>query len=63
MSAELQEKYGKDNVWDTDALRKDFDVIGFMAPYTVVKRKSDGIKGSLEFTHRPRFYFNFIEDK
>jgi hypothetical protein len=28
----------------------------------VVKRKSDGKKGSLEFTHSPRVYFNFVED-
>jgi hypothetical protein len=24
--------------------------------------KSSGKKGSLEFQHDPRFYFNFIED-
>jgi hypothetical protein len=25
----------------------------------VVRRRSDGGKGSLEFQHQPRFYFNF----
>jgi hypothetical protein len=25
-------------------------------------RKSDGVKGSLEFTHNPRVYFNFVAD-
>jgi len=48
--------------WDTDALRREFDVIGFMAPFVVVKRKADGVKGSLEFTHSPRVYFNFVAD-
>jgi hypothetical protein len=48
--------------WDTDELRRDFEVIGFMAPFVVVRRKSDGVKGSLEFTHSPRVYFNFIAD-
>ena len=48
--------------WDTDALRRDFDVVGFMAPFVVVRRKSDGAKGSMEFTHNPRWYFNFVED-
>jgi hypothetical protein len=48
--------------WDTDELRRDFEVLGFMAPFVVVRRKSDGAKGSLEFTHSPRFYFNFVKD-
>lgn len=46
-------------VWDTNALRQDFDVLGFMAPFVVVRRKSDGRRGSLEFQHNPRFYFNW----
>lgn len=49
--------------WDTQELQRDFDVIGFAAPFVVVKRKSDGVKGSLEFTHYPRVYFDFVEDK
>jgi hypothetical protein len=46
-------------VWDTAELQQDFDVLGFMAPYVVVRRCSDGVKGSLEFQHNPRFYFNW----
>jgi len=38
----------------------EFHVLGFGAPYVVVQRKSDGCKGSLEFQHAPRFYFNFV---
>lgn len=49
--------------WNTQELQRDFEVIGFAAPFVVVKRKSDGVKGSLEFTHSPRVYFNFVEDK
>lgn len=48
--------------WDTDQLRAEFEVIGFLAPFVVVKRKSDGAKGLMEFTHNPRFYFNFVKD-
>jgi hypothetical protein len=51
-----------DKRWDTDQLREEFEVIGFLAPFVVVKRKSDGVKGSMEFTHSPRFYFNFQAD-
>lgn len=58
--AELEAKYGQ--VWNTEELGRDFIVKGFMAPYVVVERKHDGKVGSLEFQHRPRFYFNFQED-
>lgn len=45
--------------WDTAALQRDFQVIGFAAPFVVVKRRSDGKTGTLEFTHHPRVYFSF----
>jgi hypothetical protein len=53
----LEAKYGQ--VWDTDQLRQEFEVIGFMAPLVVVRRLSDGVKGSLEFQHNPRLYFGW----
>lgn len=53
----LEAKHGK--VWNTDELRQEFDVLGFLAPLVVVRRMSDGAKGSLMFQHNPRFYFNF----
>jgi hypothetical protein len=53
----LEAQYGK--TWTTDELAEDFEVIGFMAPLVVVCRKADGVKGSLEFQHNPRIYFNF----
>jgi hypothetical protein len=46
-------------VWDTQQLTENYEVIGFMAPLVAVCRKSDGVKGSLEFQARPRYYFNF----
>lgn len=48
-------------VWDTAALRAEFEVLGFAAPMVVVRRKSDGRRGTLMFTHHPRFYFGFQE--
>jgi hypothetical protein len=53
----LEAQHGK--VWSTEELSRDFEVIGFMAPYIAVRRKSYGKKGSLEFQHNPRFYFAF----
>ena len=49
-------------VWDTAQLAADFEVLGFMAPFVIVRRKSDGKKGSLEFQHHPRFYYGFVAD-
>jgi hypothetical protein len=48
--------------WNTDQLREQFEVHGFLAPFIVVTRKADGVKGSMEFTHSPRLYFNFVAD-
>jgi hypothetical protein len=55
--AALEAKHGQ--VWDTDQLRNEFEVIGFLAPLVVARRKSDGVRGSLMFQHNPRFYFGF----
>lgn len=60
MRQELEALHGQ--VWDTAELSRDFDVLGFLAPLVVVRRRSDGAKGSLEFQHGPRFYFNFQID-
>ena len=56
----LTERHGR--VWNTSELTADFEVMGFMAPYVVVQRKADGRKGSLEFKHSPRLYFNYVAD-
>ena len=56
----LEAQYGQ--VWDTKELQRDFDVQGFMAPFIVVKRKSDSASGALMFQHYPRFYFDWKAD-
>ena len=48
----LEARHGR--VWDTQELTRDY-----AAPYVVVRRRADGLRGSLEFQHAPRFYFNF----
>lgn len=53
----LETRHGQ--VWNTEELARDFVVIGFLSPLVVVRRKADGVQGSLEFQHSPRFYFNF----
>ena len=57
----LEAKHGQ--VWDTGQLSEEFEVIGFMAPIVVARRRSDGVKGSMMFQHHPRFYFSFEPHK
>ncbi len=59
--AELEGRHGQ--VWNTAELMAEFEVLGFAAPFVVVRRKSDGAKGSLCFQHGPRFYFDWTQDK
>ena len=49
-------------VWDTGELSRDFEVLGSTAPFAEVIRKKDQRRGSLEFQHHPRFYYDFKPD-
>jgi hypothetical protein len=55
-SGEIQPK---GQTWTTQQLREEFSVERFMAPFVVVRRKSDGVRGTLTFRHAPRVYFDF----
>jgi len=57
----LETEYGQ--VWNTEELARDFEILGFLAPYVVVRRKADGQLGSLAFQHDPRLYFAFAADQ
>jgi hypothetical protein len=57
---ELSANYG--DVWSTKELQEEFTVRSFLAPYVFVTRKTDGVPGSLSFTHHPRYYFSFVPD-
>jgi hypothetical protein len=45
--------------WTTEQLQEDFTVSQFLAPFVLVRRKSDGVKGTLMFRHHPRLYYGF----
>jgi hypothetical protein len=53
----LEAHYGQGKVWDTQELSADFEVLGFLAPFVIVRHKGTDQKGSLLFQHQPRFYF------
>lgn len=64
MPVELRAAFHNDEpIWTTAQMTDEFEVLGFQAPYVAVKRKSDGIKGSLMFTHSPRYYFGWLADQ
>jgi hypothetical protein len=54
-------RYGQ--VWSASELANEFAVVGFAAPFVVVRRKADNQLGSLLFQHHPRYYFAFQKDK
>jgi hypothetical protein len=54
---DLEAKHGQ--VWDTSELQNDYQVLGFMAPFVIVRRRVDGVRGSLMFQNDPRFYYSF----
>jgi len=49
-----------EQTWTTTELQEDFNVIAFLAPWVEVRRKTDGVVGTLEFSDNPRIYYNFI---
>jgi hypothetical protein len=54
---DLENRYGQ--VWSTDEMCAEFQALGFAAPFIMVRRQSDSVRGSLMFQHDPRFYFDF----
>jgi len=55
----LEEEHGEGNVFDTEEATEKFEFLSFMAPFAVVERKEDRVKGTLTFQDQPRFYFGF----
>jgi len=53
----LEAAHGK--VYDTSELQDEFQTLGFAAPFIIVCRRSDGVRGSLMFQNSPRFYYGF----
>lgn len=55
--AELESKHGQ--IWTTSEMQEEFDALGFMAPFIIVRKRNTGERGSLMFTHSPRYYFSW----
>ena len=59
LKAELEKDYS--DVMNTAEMTAKYKVLSFSAPFVSVIREEDNVRGSLEFTHMPRFYFNFVQ--
>ena len=60
LKAQLTAQYGE--VMTTEEMRAKYEVISFCAPCVSVERRADHKRGTLEFTHMPRFYFDFVAE-
>ena len=47
----------------TSEMQEQYEVLGFAYSMCIVKRKSDGVKGTLDFRRidDTRYYYNFLE--
>jgi hypothetical protein len=53
----LQATFGR--VWSAEELREEFEVIASFPRFTVVRRKSDGVRGRLHSQESPLLYYRF----
>lgn len=53
----LKAEHGQ--VWDSQELLKDFEVLECLGPYVAVRRRSDGQRGNVEADDDFRFFFSF----
>jgi hypothetical protein len=57
----LEAKFGK--VWSAEELERDYIVTAFIGLTVVVRRKADGVVGTMEFSNRPHLFYNFQPQK
>ena len=57
---QLRVEFGE--VWDTAGLARKFVVIAAGGGRVVVRRRSDGVTGTLGYQDGPRLYFGFAPD-
>lgn len=48
-------------VYNTTELQAKYEVLGFASGFVAVKDKTTGEKGSFDFTHIPRLYYNYVK--
>jgi hypothetical protein len=57
----LVEEHYPGEAWTTAEFTEEFEALSFVAgSFCVCKRRSDGVEGTVEFTHSPRVYYRFV---
>ena len=59
---EEETKVEEPKSYTTEELRAEFEVIGFLAPFVMIREKATGVTGTMQFNHMPRVYFNFVAE-
>ncbi len=54
---ELERLYGR--VWSQQEIAREFIITSIVGLTVIVRRKADGVVGSLDFQNEPRLYYNF----
>ncbi len=49
----------KGQVWTSEQFGQEFEILGLMISPTIVRRKSDGMRGTIQFHGDPRIFFDF----
>jgi len=52
----------KGRIWDAQEMSEEFDVESILTPFVIVRRRADGVRGTLMYQASPRFYFDFREE-
>ena len=47
----------------TQEMQEQYEVLGFALGFCIVKRKSDGVRGTLDMIQYPRVYFDFEPER
>jgi hypothetical protein len=45
--------------WTAEELADEFDLLGLFVSPTIVRRKADGMRGTIRFKGNPRLFFDF----
>ena len=46
-------------VWTAEAFAREFELLGLLISPAIIRRKSDGLKGTIRFEGNPRVFFDF----
>ncbi len=50
-------------VYDTTQVEERYEVLGFRAPFAIVRERATGLNGSMLFQNHPRYFFSFRSDR